>query len=166
MKILMKPMFARLMVAYIALCSVGVCADAPKFGLAADNKIFAQKLVNQIMIANPTLLTAGMHCVPPGGDRQTIIASTLDVIGKPSDPEDVDVGAKGFTQINPNLKIPKLGIMLPLHDRSGKLIGAFALAFKYREGEDQVKYFAEATAIRDRVAKGIPSLADLFATTP
>jgi hypothetical protein len=166
MKILMKPMFARLMVAYIALCSVGVCADASKFGLAADNKIFAQKLVNQIMIANPTLLTAGMHCVPPGGDRQTIIASTLDVIGKPSDPEDVDVGAKGFTQINPNLKIPKLGIMLPLHDRSGKLIGALALAFKYREGEDQVKYFAEATAIRDRVAKDIPSLADLFATTP
>jgi hypothetical protein len=162
----MKPMFARLVVVLIAFCSVGVCADAPKFGLAADNKIFAQKLVNQIMAANPTLLTVGMHCVPPGGDVQKIIASTLNVIGKPSDPPDVEVGTLGFTQINPNLKVPKLGVMLPLHDRSGKIIGALALAFKYREGEDQVKYFAEATAIRDRVAKDIPSLADLFAPTP
>lgn len=138
-------------------------ADAPKFGLAADNKVFAQALVAKIMAAHPSLLTAGMHCVPPGGDRSRIIASTLNVIGKPSDPEDLDVGAKGFTTINPNLKVPKLGIMLPLHDRSGRRIGALALAFKYQAGEDQVKYFAEATAIRDRVAQEIPALADLFA---
>lgn len=144
----------------------GLGADAPKFGLAADNKIFAQALVTKIMAANPTLLTAGMHCVPPGGDRQQIIASTLNVIGKPSDPEDVDVGAKGYTTINPNLKVPKLGVMLPLHDRAGKIIGALALAFKYRDGEDQVKYFADATAIRDRVAQEISALADLFAKTP
>jgi hypothetical protein len=162
----MKPTFARLLVVLIALCSIGICADVPKFGLAIDNKIFAQALVVKMMAENPTLLTAGMHCVPPGGDKPHIIASTLNVIGKPSDPEDLDVGAKGFTTISPNLKVPKLGIMLPLHDRSGKIIGALALAFKYREGEDQVKYFAEATAIRDRVAKEIPSLADLFATTP
>ena len=162
----MKPTFARLLVVLIALCSAGVCADAPKFGLAADNKNFAQKLVGKMMAENASLLTAGMHCVPPGDDKSHIIASTLNVIGKPSDPEDLDVGAKGFTTISPNLKVPKLGIMLPLHDRAGKIIGALALAFKYHEGEDQVKYFAEATAIRDRVAKDIPSLADLFAPTP
>ncbi len=156
------------------LCLLGVvfavvrlaAADAPKYGLAADNKIFAQALVNQIMAANPALLTAGMHCVPPGGDRQQIIASTLNVIGKPSDPEDVDVGVKGFTTLSPNLKVPKLGIMLPLHDRAGKIIGALALAFKYREGEEQLKFFVEATAIRDRMAKEIPTLADLFAPAP
>jgi len=32
--------------------------------------------------------------------------------------------------------VPKLGIMLPLHDRAEN-IGALALAFKYREGEDR-----------------------------
>jgi hypothetical protein len=141
-------------------------ADAAKFGLAADNRIFAQTLVKKIMADNPTLLTAGMHCVPPAGDRQQIIASTLNVIGKPSDPEDVEVGAQGFTHLNPNLKVPKLGVMLPLHNRAGKIVGALALAFKYREGEDQVKYFAEATAIRDCVAQEIPALADLFALVP
>jgi len=155
-----------LAIALLLSCIATRAADAPKYGLAADNKIFAQSLVNQMMASNPTLLTAGMHCVPPGSEKQQIVASTLNVIGKPSDPEDVEVGAQGFTHLNPNLKIPKLGIMLPLHDRSGKIIGALALAFKYHEGEDQVKYFAEASAIRDRVAQEIPTLADLFVPAP
>ena len=144
----------------------GLAADTPKYGLAADNKIFAQALVTKIMAANPSLLTAGMHCVPPGGDAQTIVASTLNVIGKKSDEFDIQVRVEGMTHLSPNLKIPKLGIMLPLRDRTGKIIGALALAFKYRDGEDQVKYFAEATAIRDRVAQEIPDLAALFATAP
>jgi hypothetical protein len=152
---------------FVALLGVAARgADAAKFGLAADNRIFAQVLVKKIMADNPTLLTAGMHCVPPGGGAQKIIASTLNVIGKPSDPEDVEVGAQGFTHLNPNLKVPKLGVMLPLHDRAGRIIGALALAFNYRAGEDQVKYFADATAIRDRVAREIPALADLFAPAP
>ncbi len=115
------------------------------------------------MAANPGLLTAGMHCVPPGAEKQSIIASTLNVIGKPSDPEDI---LRGSTTIAPNLKVPKLGIMLPLRDQTGKEIGSLGLAFKYQAGEDQVKYLAEATAIRDRVARQIPTLASLFETTP
>lgn len=161
--------FLRALLLAVALLGVrpaGGGAEAPKYGLAADNRTFAQVLVTRIMAANPTLLTAGLHCVPPGGDRQQIIASTLNVIGKPSDPEDVEVGAQGFTHLNPNLKVPKLGIMLPLHDRAGKIIGALALAFNYRAGENQVKYFAEATTIRDRVAQEISGLTDLFAAAP
>jgi hypothetical protein len=138
-------------------------ADAPKYGLAADNQIQAQKLVNEIMAENPGLLAAGMHCVPPGGDKQAIIASTLNVIGKPSDPEDV---LHGSTVISPSSKAPKLGIMLPLHDSAGREIGSLALQFKYQTGEDQVKYFAEATVIRERVARRIPALADLFNPAP
>jgi hypothetical protein len=149
-----------------AVAATASAAAPGAYGSAADNKILAQALVRQIMAANPNLLTAGMHAVPPGGTVQKIIASTLNVIGKPSDPEDVEVGAQGFTHLNPNLKVPKLGVMLPLHDRSGKIIGALALAFKYRGGEDQVQYLAAATSIRDRVAQAIPSLADLFAPAP
>ena len=137
-------------------------ADAPKYGLAADNPIYAQKLLTGIMAANPGLITAGLHCVPPGGTKQAIIASTLNVIGKPSDPEDI---LHGSTIISPNLKVPKLGVMLPLHDRAGKELGSLALQFKYQAGEDQVKYFAAAIAIRDRLAQQIPALADLFTAT-
>jgi len=153
------------LLAALALGSAALHA-ADKFGLAADNKIQAQVLVTKIMTENSELLTAGMHCVRPGSQTQTIIASTLNVIGKPSDPPDIDVGAHGETIISPNLKVPKLGIMLPLHDSAGKEIGALALAFKFHAGEDQVAYFARATAIRDQVAKQISTQADLFAAVP
>ena len=138
-------------------------AQPPKYVHAADNRILAQQLVNEIMAANPGLLAAGFHCVAPGQEKQGIIASTLDVIGKPSDPEDV---LHGGTTIMPSSKAPKLGIMLPLHDRAGREIGSLALQFKYQAGEDQVKYLAAATAIREHVAKGIPALADLFHPLP
>ena len=156
----------RLLSLFAALCLGAIvlhAADAPKYGLAADNKIKAQQLVNDIMTANPGLVAAGMHCVAPGAEKQAIIASSLNVIGKPSDPEDVLHGA---TTIAPSAKAPKLGIMLPLRDRTGKELGSLALQFKYQAGEDQVKYFAEATAIRDRVAQQIPDLASLFAPLP
>ena len=138
----------------------------PTYRLAADNKIQAQALVVRITAHYPELLTAGMHCVPPGGQAQTIVASTLNVIGKPSDPPDVEVGQHGETIISPNPKVPKLGIMLPLHDRAGKLIGALALAFRFPAGENQVACFAKATAIRDEVAQQIPSLESLFVPAP
>ena len=138
-------------------------ADAPKYTPAAANHIYAQKLVAEIMAAHPDLVAAGLHCVPAGGDKQAIIASTLDVIGKPSDPEDILHGA---TTIAPSHKAPKLGIMLPLLDHAGKEIGSLALQFKYQSGEDQVKYLAEATAIRDHVAQRIPALGDLFNPAP
>ena len=141
-------------------CTVLSAVDAPKFGLAADNRNRAQQIVNELMAAHPELVAAGLHCVPPGGGRQAIVASSLNVIGKPSDPEDVLHGA---TTIAPSTKAPTRGIMLPLHDRAGKEIGSLALQFKYQAGEDQVRFLAAATAIRDHVAREIPDLAGLFA---
>ena len=145
------------------LAAVGRGADAPHYKRAAENKIFAQSLVFELMAENPLLVTAGMHCAPAAGGPLAILASTLDVIGKPSDPEDIQVGVDGLTHIYPNPQLPKLGIMLPLHDREGKIIGALALAFKYRAGDDQAQYFAAATAIRNKLAQRIGRLADLSA---
>ena len=162
----MKTPFRILALVLLAGWAFADLRAAPTYRLAADNKIEAQALVVKIMTENPELLTAGLHCVPPGGSAQAIIASTLNVIGKPSDPPDVEVGQHGETILSPNPKIPKLGIMMPLHDRSGKLIGALALAFKFPAGQDPVACFAKATAIRDQVAQQIPSLESLFAAAP
>ena len=148
------------------LAMAGVRAAAPTYGKAADNKIRAQALIVKLMAENPDLLTAGMHCVPPVGGTQAIIATTLNVIGKPSDPPEIDVVANGETILSPNLKIPKLGIMMPLHDRSGKRIGALALAFRYPAGADQVACLDKAVLLRDQLAQQIPSLDALFMTEP
>lgn len=133
--------------------------EAPKFGAAADNHIFAQQLVNELAASDTRLVGVGIHCVAPGATAQSIVASTLNVIGKPSDPEDV---VHGSTTLSPSKKAPKLGIMMPLHDRAGNEIGSLALQFRYQAGDDQVKLLAAATEIRDRIAQRIPTLAALF----
>ncbi len=163
MKIFCLVRFFTGLIALLLASTVVRAAEAPRYGLAADNRIYAQQIVTEIMATHPGLVAAGLHCVPPGSDKQGIIASTLNIIGKPSDPEDVLHGA---TTIAPSRKAPKLGIMLPLHDCTGREIGSLALQFKFQSGEDQVKYLAEATVIRDHVSRQISALGELFKPTP
>jgi hypothetical protein len=160
----------RAVLAVIAACVVlspaGVRAEE-RYGRAADNRIYAQSLVNDILAHDRDLLWAGMHGVAPGSDQHTIIASTLDVIGKKDEDSDVLVATEGRSNLVPNLKQQKLGVMLPLRDASGQRIGALALAFKYPSADvNEARLFLKATAIRDRVAKRIPAFSDLFRPVP
>src|SRR5712691_2947128 len=160
----------RAVAAGIAACCVlsatGVRAEE-RYGRAADNKIYAQSLVNEILAPDPDLLWAGMHGVAPGSQEHTIIASTLDVIGKKDEDSDVLVATEGRSVLVPNLKQSKLGVMLPLRDASGQRIGALALAFKYPSPDtSEARLFLKATAIRDRVAKRIRAFSDLFRPVP
>ena len=160
----------RVMPAVITACLVlpatGLHAGE-RYGRAADNRIYAQSLVNEILAHDRELLWAGMHGVAPGSDQHTIIASTLDVIGKQDEDSDVLVATEGRSALVPNLKLSKLGVMLPLKDASGQLIGALALAFRYPSRDvDEARLFSKATAIRDRVAKRIPAFSDLFRPVP
>lgn len=135
-------------------------------GKAADNKIYAQKIVNQIKAENPDLYWVGIHAFAPGSNEATMIAHSLDVIGNKSAPEDVLVITKGNTNIFPSPKVFKLGIMLPLKDVSGKNIAGLAFGFKYQDGDDQAAVYTKATAIRNEVAKKIPDFAALFNPAP
>lgn len=158
----MKLRTLSLVIALLGVSTIGFGADV-KYGTPADNKIYAQTLVNKVMAANPQLVAVGMHVAKPGTEQVSIIATTLPVVGKKCDPEDLVVSINGCTVLMPNLKASKLGILIPMNDSSGKLIGGFALQFKYKAGDDQVKLFAQAIALRDNLAKEIPTVADLFA---
>lgn len=130
---------------------------------ASDNKTYGQALVTEIMQGHPALLTAGLHAVAPGKKVQSIVASTLDRIGKEDDEGDLLVGEKGATVLTPALSDPpRLGILLPLLDASGKRIGALALAYKYHGVAEEAKFYNESVAIRDAIAKKIPNLSILF----
>lgn len=146
----------------LSLGSIGFGEEA-KFGAPSDNKIYAQTLVNKVMAANPELVAGGMHVAKPGTDAYKIIATSLNVVGKPCDPSDLEVAVKGKTVINPMPAAGKFAVLLPLRDRSGKHIGGCAVQFKYRDGDDQVKLIVKAYALRDDLAKQIPDVAELFA---
>ena len=60
----MKISFRPFLLAAVAfcMCAAGRGADT-RYGLAADNAIAAQRLVNRLIAQEPKLLTAGMHCI-------------------------------------------------------------------------------------------------------
>ena len=144
---------------------VATAADAP-LGKAADNAIYAQKLVNEQMAKHPELVVIGLHAPKPGAKSSTMIASNLDRIGKADDDDDLAVARERKTILAPNLKDPtKFEVAVPLKDAAGKVIGSLSVVFKYTAGDDEIKMHTAAVAIRDDVAKQTPSVADLFKPT-
>ena len=136
---------------------------ADSYGKAADNAIYAQKLVNEIMAKHPELAVIGMHAPAPGKKESTMIASNLDRIGKADDEDDLAVANEHKTILAPNMKDPaKFEVAVPLMNASGKVIGSISAVFKYKAGDDELKMHAAALAIRDALAKRIPSAGALF----
>ena len=134
---------------------------------AADNKIYAQKLVNATMAAHPDLLVIGMHVTKPGTKEQRMLASNLDRIGKHDDEDDIGVATEHKTICAPNqTETFKFEVLMPMKDAKGNTLNAaIGFVFKYKAGGDEVKMHAKATAIRDELARQIPSLDALFEPT-
>ena len=134
---------------------------------AADNKTYAQTLLNDVVSSNPDLTIVGFHAVVPGAQKQTMIASTLDRIGEKDDEEDLTVVAQQEIILAVNLKdTTKFKVHMPLKDASGKVIGLLVLIFKNQADKDQAYFCARALKIQDAVARRIPSLEALLRPAP
>src|ERR1700682_3859381 len=151
------------LMALIGCMSLTPASAAEKLGKAADNAIYAQTLANEVMASHPELVVIGLHALKPGSQEETMIASNLDRVGKQDDEDDLAVSHERKTILAPNIKDPtKFEVAVPLKEETGKVIGSFSTVFKYTAGDDEVKMHAAAVAIRDELAKKIPSSADLF----
>jgi len=135
----------------------------PSWRKAADNHIFAQQLVNDELSKSPDLIVIGVHADLPGTKDERMIASNLDRIGKRDDDDDKAGAIDGKTVLAPNLTEPgKFEILIPMLDKSGDIIGAIGLVFKYQKGDSQLALLKRATEIRDEFAQQLDSAADLF----
>jgi len=164
---LQKAASRRFCLASLALALVpclSAAEDAPVLGKAADNKIYAQQLVNQLMASHPDLLVVGLHATVPGSKQETMIATNLDRVGKKDDDDDVAVANEHKTILAPNLlEHFKFEVQVPLKDSAGHFMAAAAgLVFKYQEGADEVDFHVRALAIRDYLAQNTPDLATLL----
>jgi hypothetical protein len=134
-----------------------------KLGTAADNKIYAQTLVNELMAKHPDLIIVGFHAIAPGGTDATKIATNEDKVGRKDEPDDLMVSQESKTILSPGLHgKDRFQVLLPMHDAAGNVIGALGLVFKYRDGDSDVDFLVKAKAIRDGLRQQIPALADLF----
>lgn len=137
----------------------------PSWRKPADNKIYAQKLVNEILAAHPELVVIGLHATAPGATEERMFATNLDRVGKIDDDDDKAAVIDHKIILAPNATDPhKFEVQLSLKDAAGNTLPAGAgLVFKYNAGDDPVQILIKAVKIRDEFAKKTPNFAALFA---
>jgi hypothetical protein len=123
---------------------------------------YAQQLTERLVAKHPDLLVMMIHATPPGGARNVVIGSNIGRFGKVADEDDARVIDKGETNLEIGGDTDRFETELPLNDASGKRIGALGLVFGYHDGADKDAIHAHGRAIRDEVARQIPSSAALF----
>ena len=135
---------------------------------AIDNKIFAQVLVNELMTANPDLMGAGLHAIPPNGTGYVIVAQMRDIIGTKSSEDDLEIIKQDATRIYPDMLNgqPRMKALAPLRDRHGQIIGLAALSFKRGPDTSKLAVHARLDAILQELAARIPDRAALFSPIP
>lgn len=124
--------------------------------------IYGQQIVDQTILAHKELLVIGFHVTAPGATENTIVASNIGRIGKKSDDDDLKAYNTGKPVGEPLKDQQKYEVLLPLLDASGKKIGVVGLVFHWAPGTDETQFVPKAIAIRDEMAKKIPSLDSLF----
>lgn len=132
----------------------------PNFG----PNTYAQKLTERTIAAHPDILVMMIHATPPNGAHNVVIGSNIGRLGKPADDDDLRVIDKGSTNLEVGGDNDRFETELPLLDRSGKRIGALGLVFALKPDTDKETLHRHGLAIRDEVARGIPTNAALFKT--
>jgi hypothetical protein len=172
----------RILVRFACAAVLGTCVAAgapvafaapehPKNWTPPAAKIYAQKLVDEIMATHSELISVTFHGVPPGQtDAYTMFAGSFpDRIGNADDPDDIDISKKGITILDPrwhrpNDTVKKFVMMLPLRDASGENIGEIVIAYKNppNSGKTEKDFFLASSALRDGLMKRIATYNALF----
>ena len=142
----------------------------PPWGKPGDNHILAQKVVNDMMAANPDLAALGLHAIPPGVNAkpgepgQVIVAQVADRIGAPDGAGDLEVTKQEQVRIyQARLDgVMRMRVMAPLRDAGGRTIGLAVLLFKLGPNVTDLSVHARANAILTELAKRIADQASLF----
>ena len=167
---MIKQFMAASIVAF-ALSNQAAAAE-PKNWSPPAHKIYAQQLADATMKEHPELLSVTLHGIPPGmHDAYTMFAGSYpDRIGNPDDPDDIDVSKKGITIVDPRWNrtkdpAPKFVVLMPLRDRSGANVGLVVYAFKVpvESNAGEKDFYLKSLALRDALARQIPSYDALFA---
>ncbi|HKV27686.1 MAG TPA: hypothetical protein VJN90_05380 [Candidatus Acidoferrales bacterium] len=145
----------------IGIAAFGVCfaaAAAPAQTTAHRAKSMAQKLVEDTHAQHPEATEIGIVTVSARGCR-TIASTDKGDIGEKCEAGDSASMKTG----KPYVEKEKDGydISLPLHDASGKAIGAVGIEFKLEAGQTSASMTEKAKAIAGEMEKQIPSKAAL-----
>jgi hypothetical protein len=151
---------------WVFACCVGfgwsMCIAA-----AASPGTYASKLLEDVMRANPQVLTAAISATPPKGVAAVVVAATEPAaVGAQADPAELAASKNGATMAVLNAAGDRLEVRLPLRDVSGDTVGALRLGYAYQAGADRTALERSAEAIRDRLHRRISHTGNLFDPYP
>lgn len=161
-----------------ALTGMAALSSAPSWAdknwTPPSHKIYGQKLSDETMSKHPELLSITLHGTPPGQtDIFTMFAGSYpERIGNADDPDDIDVIKKGITIVDPRWNRTKdnpkkFVVPMPMRDAKGNNIGLVVYAFKNppanpNTSSQEMAYLKKSNALRDALARKIPSYDALF----
>ena len=131
--------------------------EADPFVPGTSRSLYAQRIVDAVVVAHPRLVTLAMHVAFPDRDNQ-IIASNFGRIGKAADKDDAHVIADGVILKEVTNGGKRLAVELPMRDAQGQTIGALSTSFTIDASGGAEAATQEAAAVRDEIARRIPGL--------
>jgi RNase H-fold protein (predicted Holliday junction resolvase) len=128
----------------------------------ASAKSYAQELVDKTVAKHPELLVLDLHVTPPKSSENVIVASKeAGRIGKPADPDDLNVIKTGTSLAEVNKTGDRFEVQLPLQDANRRTVGSVEMAFPYKTGDDKSALKKKAEKIRDELRRRISHVANL-----
>jgi hypothetical protein len=128
----------------------------------AAQRFYAQKLVEDVKAKHPEVIYLNLRTIPPGRTESFKVASSPTSRGGKSDAADLDA-QNGKPLIEQIKEAPQeFRVLLPLRDRSGKIIGNIATRMKLAPGKTTEDARKLAEKIDRELQNGIPSKARLF----
>ena len=123
---------------------------------------YAQQLVDEFMEKYPEIEILVIHATPPDSDYNIIAGSSIGRIGKKADNDDMRCIFTGKPNLEVNSTGKRFESEMPLHDRTGQVIGALGVVVAYKQGDDKQVLFRHADQIRAVMEKRIPDSDSLF----
>jgi hypothetical protein len=132
-----------------------LCAQTPD--AAAKAHTYGQKLVDQALVKHPDIAILVFHVVSADGADYPIVASNIGRYGKKADEDDLRVIRTG----KPNLEVNATGnhfeVEMQFHDTAKKVIGAIAVVYNYKNGDDKNALHKKAEQVRAEIEKQVSS---------
>lgn len=132
----------------------------------ATTKTHAQKLIDETLAKHADVIVLAMHVTPPKANDNIILASNFGRIGKKADDDDMKVINSGEPIVGVYAEGKRYGVELALRNVAGKTVGALSVGFRYKTGDDEKAFLAEAEKVRDELRKRIPSVDNLAELDP
>src|SRR6266852_7498273 len=127
---------------------------------------YAQSLIDRALARHPEVATLAMHVTPPNSPDNVIIASNFGRIGKKADEDDLAVIKTGQPKSEIGKNGDRFSVELPLQDVSGDTVGALAVAFPYKAGDDKSEFLKSAERVRGELRRRITNAGNLVEPFP